>query len=1088
MKTQIAKDSHQKSNRYSSVYQQQGRVILDSDINEFSDIVKSRLNDSLDDVIKSGAPVEQGLAINNDRSIEPGRLYVDGIPADILADAAVDFADQDDLLNPQPLPANDFLLYADVWDRSITSLEDEGLLDPGLHGADTCTRAQTMLQVKWASNSVDVMDESLNPAIGNAELALALRTIFVSEDICDPCSIKVELDERIGNYLFRVEVHEVFEDGGDNFVTLKWSRDNGAEQFVTGNEASGFTSGDFVYEFFDDESEKNLGTHFMGARVKRGSLVDSYLVPVAVAEAKDYVRQWDGYCTVNLTTSTLVTGIDRGTSFSDVVNVDAHGFFALGTELSVNLELLQLVISLDGRQFVAGDFWYTAVREAVSEPGDYVLGTQLQGELPNGVEHHYLVLANIDGAGVLVPQTDAQHRQFHFPALTNIMAADVGFIESCNNLFHGAENVQQALDALCDIGAEDIAYVTPACTTDTVLAYFSTLAGWPDLDSDGRTSVKDMLDALFCNLNAGTLPYLIPGCGSVADPSVRSLLGLPGTDIQPLSVVMDALLCNLNASTLPYQVPECDSTPTVRSLLGLSATNQPLNTSLDSLFCDLRADNIPLNQDGTLCTDLQPAVTVQDALQILCEREVLATTGCSIAIDGINRLLENELAEFQAASPEDRASIWLCLLALEHVVASPLVITDKDTVKIIGTGTAASLVRFTDQAWAISAREVIFRDITFVFDSGVGNMQINADNIVVENCQFIRGGSSPDAVPAVELSALGDNGALVWTGNTLTATYTRLISLINPSDFTNGTIARNTRVVSLVDSLLGGEFSKYSNDYDAAVLNLAQEIDALPQRTKNNWARAIPTESISTIDRDGRGTTVIIRNAPRELVNDSSTELSRSADNLTVVEGNARAQNITAFYRTLSSTDITIGQRVEIIDAFVTFATESGFNHGLGLVNNNLATRINDNSFNSNLVINSGLIANGRTLVDEDISLSGNFLAAENQFIANKNRIYRLITFVALGADGNISLPIESYSRAVLSDNEFSGMDESIIAGIVQLNNNFFSSRNARGRYMEILGVRVMITQNITLEQDATIHFTARDGAITSDNMGTVFS
>lgn len=177
-----------------------------------------------------------------------------------------------------------------------------------------------------------------------------------------------------------------------------------------------------------------------------------------------------------------------------------------------------------------------------------------------------------------------------------------------------------------------------------------------------------------------------------------------------------------------------------------------------------------------------------------------------------------------------------------------------------------------------------------------------------------------------------------------------------------------------------------------------------------------------------------------------------------------------------------------LIDDFVTFATESGFTHGLGLENNRVSAQISDSIFNSHLVLNSEFISRGRPLQDEDIDLSGNFLSAQNQFVASKNRFYRIINYVALDDAGGIALPLQGHSRMALSDNDFTGMDESLLAAIVQLNNNFFSSRIPSGRYMEILGLRVMITQNITLEPDATIHFRARDGAITSDNMGTVFS
>lgn len=56
MKTQISRDSHQSRKRYSGVYEQQGRMLTDADVNELMEIIKRRLDDVLVDVIGSGAP------------------------------------------------------------------------------------------------------------------------------------------------------------------------------------------------------------------------------------------------------------------------------------------------------------------------------------------------------------------------------------------------------------------------------------------------------------------------------------------------------------------------------------------------------------------------------------------------------------------------------------------------------------------------------------------------------------------------------------------------------------------------------------------------------------------------------------------------------------------------------------------------------------------------------------------------------------------------------------------------------------------------------------------------------------------------
>ncbi len=1056
MKTQISRNSQKKAKRYSALYQQQGRAVLDSDINELSDIVKMRLNDALDDAIGSGAPATNSLIINADKSIQPGRLYVEGVPAVLLGDTPIIFTGQPDLVQPTPLPASNFQLYADVWERTVTSIEDRDLLDPGLHGADTCTRTQTMLQVKWADNTLGVMDEVQNPSIGNAPLRLSLRQIFVSEDPCDPCAIEVEIDERIGNYLFRVEVHEVFEEDGSTFMTLKWSRDNGAEQFVVASVSSDFKMGDYSYEFFDAHSEKNLGAHFMGNRVKRGTLTNSYLVPAGVDEQLSYVRQWDGFCTINLTTSQLVSGIDRGVLLSHQYHMDAHGYYntinagVIGDEFSVNLELLQLQLRLVSAQFVAGDYWYSAVREAVTAPGDYVLGEPAQGELPQGVKHHYLVLATADATGALTAQSDAQRRQFHFPALNNIMADDIGFIEHCDALFHGAQNVQQAMDALCDISAADIAYLTPNCSTDTLLSYLSSLPGWPDLDRDDKISVKDMLDALLCHLSAHTLPYQIPQCVSPTVPSVSSLLAMPAAQVQPLS------------------------------------------QTLDTLLCELRADHIPLNRDSLLCSDLKDAITVQEALQILCLREMQG--GCSISIDGINRTLDGELAKFQQSINLDHSCVWLCLHALQHIVEKPIPITGKQTLKMIGSGAQASVVTFKGEAWNITAKEVVFRDITFVLETGESHMQIHADNIVIENCQFIRVAKSPDSRPLIEVAARGNRGNLRWQGNSITAMYTRILSVFEPGDFTLGKIAENSTIVQLLDSLLGvSRLSVERGTFTTKVQKLAEQIEGLSKELREEWSELIPKRKISRITRELKNTTIleitpIQKNRLLKKPLEADLNIDYAADKFLEVKTQRRGSQITAFYKSLATDKVSLAQRGKLITNFIINATESGFASGLGIVDPRLDLQISESRFDSTLVVNSQHALDGRTLNNIKM-VEGDFVRGENQFLASNNNIHRIETYIAAGDPDGIDKPVVGYQRCLLKDNEFTGQSSTVLGDTVEINNNYFSALQVSGSYLHVFGTRVMICHNITEQPDAAgIQYLASRGDIVKDNMGRVFS
>jgi hypothetical protein len=78
------------------------------------------------------------------------------------------------------------VLYADVWDRPVTALERPELMDPALHGADTATRSQTLLQVKWCANTLDPLDPAVNPPMGNGLATLTLRKIDSGSDPATP--------------------------------------------------------------------------------------------------------------------------------------------------------------------------------------------------------------------------------------------------------------------------------------------------------------------------------------------------------------------------------------------------------------------------------------------------------------------------------------------------------------------------------------------------------------------------------------------------------------------------------------------------------------------------------------------------------------------------------------------------------------------------------------------------------------------------------------------------------------------------------------------------------------------------------------
>jgi hypothetical protein len=135
-------------------------VELDSDWNEQAAIQAHLLRTlTLDLIGAAGGPAAQcgfGLADAAEAGVEPevgdfligaGRYYVDGILVE--NDAPLAYTAQPHLPATQRLKSGlSYIAYLDVWDRHVTALEDDRLREVALGGPDTCTRVQTVWQVR----------------------------------------------------------------------------------------------------------------------------------------------------------------------------------------------------------------------------------------------------------------------------------------------------------------------------------------------------------------------------------------------------------------------------------------------------------------------------------------------------------------------------------------------------------------------------------------------------------------------------------------------------------------------------------------------------------------------------------------------------------------------------------------------------------------------------------------------------------------------------------------------------------------------------------------------------------------------------
>jgi hypothetical protein len=254
---------------FSRVLQQQGRLQLDSDFNESQEIQLRFLRALAVDLIGPYAAVGEGFKISALASLDKnyligkGRFYVEGRlcenPGQTSWGAAPGQTPQPWLVDGAPPDDGTYIVYLDVWERSICAAEYDHLLaraTPGalreiaLGGVDTASRGQLVWQVRHdlVPQGVAVLpDGKMEDAVWEKILTLwtqarpeenqtAAPVLMVKagetpDDAADPCVIPPRSGYRgLENQLYRVEISRSGRAGtGPKQATFVWSRSNGSD-------------------------------------------------------------------------------------------------------------------------------------------------------------------------------------------------------------------------------------------------------------------------------------------------------------------------------------------------------------------------------------------------------------------------------------------------------------------------------------------------------------------------------------------------------------------------------------------------------------------------------------------------------------------------------------------------------------------------------------------------------------------------------------------------------------------------------------------------------------------------------------------
>ncbi|HEV2914399.1 MAG TPA: DUF6519 domain-containing protein [Pyrinomonadaceae bacterium] len=240
MKNDSSRNTFDARKHFSGVRAQQGRVQIDADWNEQSDIITHRVETEASDIIgPCGGPLhsaafhivadinqltndEKALAENRtppkdfkvpDFLISAGCYYVDGILCE--NEGLTSYRNQPDLPASAPIAAAGlYLVYLDVWRRHLTALDDASIREIALGGPDTATRAKTLWQVKcWfagetAKGNCLTKFADYDKLIAASDGRLSARTKREAGST-DPCIVPPGAGySGLENQHYRVEIHE----------------------------------------------------------------------------------------------------------------------------------------------------------------------------------------------------------------------------------------------------------------------------------------------------------------------------------------------------------------------------------------------------------------------------------------------------------------------------------------------------------------------------------------------------------------------------------------------------------------------------------------------------------------------------------------------------------------------------------------------------------------------------------------------------------------------------------------------------------------------------------------------------------------
>lgn len=732
MKGDFTRSTFKKEKHYRGVHMQQGRVQLDADWNEQIDMTAHRVETEANDVIGCcGTPEhEDGFNLQpegEDLKISKGRYYVDGIlceneetesitkQPDLPENAAI-VKLADGSVEPLPPSSGFYLGYLDVWSRHITALEDPEIREKALGGPDTATRTKTVWQIKL----LQVDDIEVKDLCSNVQQALkkklepdeAGKLSAQAEKTAKP-SEPCDMVASAGYRSLENQLYrvEIHNGGPLDKSTFKWSRDNGSVVFPI--------------EKIDNHTVivKRLGrdqdlTLHEGDWVEIvGDKTELMGKPGTLAQIK---TSGINEKTRELTLSKDVS-VHKDEKNPKVRRWDQKEIEGEDVQLkngAVEIKKVDEWIKLeDGVQvkfsagtYKTGDYWLIPARTADGH-----------------VEWPVVIDNSNDGGDKKIPIPLPPHGiKHHFCklALLEFDGSEWTKVTDCRQLF-------------------------PPVTELTSLLY---------VGGDGQEAMPEK--ALPKPLRVRVANGQVPVTGARVQFTVVEGGGTLSLDTPVSTVAPDGTAeCSWTLGAAGAQQVKAE----LLNLAGQPVQGQILEFNANlSVATDVAYD--PKN-----CADLSEADNVQKAIDKLCERETKG--GCATTVGPGGQF---ETLELAFRKLRDATDVCLCLLPGSHKINKDLVVSNKNSIKIVGCGAAASVINQNSKKLSLRTNQILLQDLRFTVAKSTGGLVLNAKEVTAERCAFQRSTGSKSTGPLVLIRPAEPGKSLTdlhWRHNRMVSTW-----------------------------------------------------------------------------------------------------------------------------------------------------------------------------------------------------------------------------------------------------------------------------------------------------------------------------